>query len=377
MSDSGLVKLMGSCRSGRAKDNRRRPIKQPVKSYVPEVTKKLRRHPDYQDRRFSENQLKLEAEDLTDADKIMERYFSTITHDPLHERMKEHEISMHSQFSDSYERRRQRRMGRIEDVAKFQVKLVLRYVNQDTRPPRFIGKIASALQMEYGPLHASLLINNEILLEWNASNLVIPKRVDPYNGAQSTPILVSATVPDHMQIQRHLSKPFEEYDEVELLIDAVSQKIDLLQNLARVIALYNSLYYYDIIFKNCQNFVLDALNAIGCQNKPQFGGNLRDYFTHLKREGRVMAGFETHQQLNAYVMENHASLSHETMEYLLAQYFLFHMQGAMRSGNVEDWHCRDGECMMDYLEAKVDEKLLIMHRYLHTADNHALTISGQ
>lgn len=368
MAENSIVKffggLSGSCGSRRERRCNRYSHKRPMKSCVPDVIKKLRRHPDYQHHAL-ENQLKLEAEDLTDADRILERYFSSITHDPLYKRVKE-STSKCRGYLDTYERRTA--MHRVEDVARLQVKLLLRYVNKQAMPPpRFIGKLASALQMEYGPLHASLLINNTILLEWNSTSLVIPKLVDPYSTAQTGPILVSATVSDHMQIQRHLSQSFESYDEVELLFDAASKKIDLLRNLAGVIARYNSVCCYDLIFKNCQTFVLDALKALGCRDKPHFGGNLKEYFTHLKKEGFVRAGFQSHEQLNAYVIENRASLTQEKMEYLLAQYFLFHMQNVAESG---DWRCRDANCMMDYLEAKIDEKALIMHRYLRPSDTH-------
>lgn len=381
MSDSFIVKtfgeLIGSCASGRRVRGNRLSPKKPVKSCVPDVIKKLRRHPDYQDIISLENQLRDEAEDLVNPDRIMSRFFSTMTYDRVHEIIKEQENDHTSELLTTYDRsaRNIRSMHRVEDVAKFQVKLLLRYVDKQMASPKFIGKIASALQMEYGPLHASLLINNELLLEWNSSSLVVPKFVDPDMVSENTgPVLISATVSDHKQMRCQLSKPFEAYNEVELIFDAASEKIELLHNLARVIARYNSLYFYDVIFRNCQNFVLDALEAIGCKNKPQFDGNLKDYFSHLKKEGRVRANFETHDQLNAYVTEHHAQLTQENMEYLLAQYFLFHMGNVLRSGDLQDWNCKDQDCMMEYLEAKIDEKLMIMNRYLRpVADTHYQT----
>lgn len=140
-------------------------------------------------------------------------------------------------------------------------------------------------------------------------------------------------------------------------------------NLAKVIARYNSNYYYDVIFRNCQNFVLDALSAIGCEKKPEFKGHLGEYFTHLKKEGRVKAAFETHQELDIYVRQNLGTLTQENMEYLLAQYYLLHMQNVMKSSKLKDWNCTHGDCMMDFLEAKIDERLMIMHRYLQPVDS--------
>lgn len=371
MSDSTLIKtigdILGSCGNRRTNGGDRLSAKtRTMKSAVPEVIKKLKRHSEYADITL-ESQLRGEAEELISVDSIMERFFSTITYNLVDERIMEHERDQKSELESTYAKRVKtiQSINRVEDVAKFQVKLVLRYVNRHTTPPRLIGKLASALQMEYGPLHASLLINDEILLEWNASSLITPIFINASTCINARPMLVAATVPDHMQMHCQLSRPYETYDEVELILDAASKKMELLHKLARVIARYNSVYYYDVIFRNCQNFVLDALSAIGCQNKPQFGGKLQEYFTHLKKEGRVKADFESHTQLDSYVRENQSKLTQENMEYLLAQYFTFHMQNVIKSGNLEDWNCKDGDCMMDYLEVKVDEKLLIMHRYLH------------
>lgn len=368
MSDHKLVKALFSLseggRRGRVR-NDSTSSQSPVKSCVPDVIKKLRRHQDYQDIDCG-NQLKTEAEELTSAQSIMDRFFSSIIHDMVHERIKEKEMESTTDLTTTYERRKKtnRGIGIVENIARFQVKLLLRYINNTSQPPKLIGRLASAFQMEYGPLHASLLINNEILLEWNTSSLVIPKFIDP-TVERTGPVLVSATVQDHKHLQHQLSKPFEAYDEIELIFDAACKKGELLYDLARVIARYNSSYYYDVIFRNCQNFVLDALTAIGCKNKPEFSGNLREYFTHLKREGKVKADFETHTKLDAFVRENHTKLTPENMEYILAQYCIFHTRNAIKSGTIA---CQETNCMVDFLEAKIDHGMLIMHRFLRPVE---------
>lgn len=379
MSDNSFIKTIGflafSSGSGRVKLREESHARRPKKSCVPEVIKKLKRHPDYQDISLEksiglENHFKIEAEDLTDADRIMDHFFSSITHELVYKKIQQQETRRICELETTHERRAEifQAINGVEDVARFQVKLLLRYVDKRTSPPKFIGKLASAIQMEYGPLHASLLINNELLLEWNSYSLVIPKFIDP-NAADSTgPVLVSAMVPDVPQIQRQLSKPFEAYDEVDLIFDAGCKKTELLYNLAKVIARYNANFYYDVIFRNCQNFVLDALIAIGCEDKPEFKGHLREYFTHLKRVGRVKANFETHQELDAYATQNRSALTPENMEYLLAQYCLFHMQHVVKSGKLEDWQCKHSDCMMEFLEARIEERSMMMHRFLQPMD---------
>lgn len=365
MSDNSLVRAAGrlfsfsGCNMVKGHRESFSNCKRPMKSCIPTVIEKLRKHPDYQD--ACDNRLREEAEYLVNPDRIMDHFFSSFTHDMVHAKLVEKEEDNKSELVTS--RDSQRSQSRVEEAANFQVKLLLRYVDNDTSPPMVIGKVATALQMEYGPLHALLLINNELLLEWNSSSLIVPQYPDPNHTYEAVtgPVLVSATVQDHLQIQRHLSQPYEDYDEFELIFEATSKKMQLFHNLASVIAKYNSMYYYHAIFRNCQNFVLDALTAIGCKNKPEFGGKLKTYFTYLKTKGCVMVDFKTHEELDDYVRQNVDNLSPENMEYLLTQYFVFHMNSRSQLG----LSCNHTDCMMELLEAKIDHKQLIMNRYIN------------
>ena len=331
-----------------------------MKSTLPFVIKKLKNHPCYKD--AGENELRQEAEDLTDADKIMERFFSSITYKLVNDTFTDYQEDSERELLTTYEKKLQtaRSEARIEDVAKFQVKLLLRHVDGIQPPPKVIGKIAAILNMEYGPMHASLLINDEILLEWNSSDLVIPRFIDP----REKPVLVAATVKGHHKIQRHLSMPFQNYDEVQLMFDAASAKIELFNKLSVLIASYNSAYYYHTIFRNCQTFILDALAAIGCKEKPEFSDKLKEYFVQLKKKGKVKGEFHTHKELNTYVKENIARMSPANLEYLLAQYYLLHIESIRKCNNPENWQCSDEGCLMPLLEAKIREQDLIMNQYL-------------
>ena len=359
----------GSCGFGRNRRNEE-SIQRPVKSCIPSVIHKLKSHPEYRDRAYN-NELRQVAEDITERERIMVEYFSTITYNLVEEKIRECDEDGHKELLTSYDRRRHihKSMFRVEDVAKFHVKLLLRPVDRRRATPKVVGKIAAALQMEYGPLHAALLINNEILLEWNSSSLVLPQ-LTPIE--ENTRVLVAATVRGHDAIEQcRLSKPYSSYDEMDLIFDAASKKLELISKLAKVIALYNSLYYYDVIFRNCQHFVLDCLQAIGCKNTPQFDGKLKEYFEHLKQKGRVKADFHTHKELDDYVQQNISTLTQANMEYLLAQYYiLFHMESIAKCKRPETWQCSHPGCMMHFLEHKINEKELIMNRYF----NHQLTV---
>lgn len=106
MSDNQLIITVGkffASASGSGKVKLREVShKGPQKSCVPEVIKKLRRHPDYQDASF-QNHLKTEAEALTNADTIMDHFFSSITHDMVHEGIKQQEAE--SELETTHTRR--------------------------------------------------------------------------------------------------------------------------------------------------------------------------------------------------------------------------------------------------------------------------------
>lgn len=251
-------------------------------------------------------------------------------------------------------------------MARLEVKLLLKKV--DTPLPRFANTAASILRMEYGPLHTSLLINDQILLEWNTGSLVIPERYDGVN--QRYPIVTSVF---HRVNTVSLIR-YDPEEETDLIFRAALSKVDILNALVNVIARYNGQYFYHAISRNCQTFVIDALKAMGCENPPEFQGSLRTYFQNL-RAGRCQRQFADHDSLDRYVTERvlnaapEREMSVQEKEYLLAQYFLFHIRGITEAERPEEWACPVGGCQMGELEALVGEQVMEMHRFLRIEDS--------
>lgn len=344
------------------KSNAKSRLPVPNKSWQRTAIEKLKKHPSFTE--CGQNQLAIEAKDLIDPESIMNTYFSEIVHHPVADRVDEQVQESESVFVTSVEVEagKERSIWRVEDTAKLEVKLLLRGV--DTPLPNIARKAASILQMEYGPLHTSLLINGEILLEWNTSSLVIPERYDGMN--QRYPIMTSAM----HRVNTVSLITYDPKDETDLLFQAARSKIDILNALIRVISRYNGQYYYHTLSRNCQTFVVEALKAMGCENPPQFEGRLLSYFQKLKA-GNCQPEFETHNELDQYVVENVINapagtrLSSQEKEYLLGQYFLHHIRGLTEAEEPEQWACPVGNCQMKNLEAHVDEHTMIMHKFLH------------
>lgn len=333
----------------------------PNKSWQRQAVEKLRKHPSAAE--WGHNQLVIEAKDLTDHDSIMNMYFSDILHHQVADRVDEQLLEGRADFVTTVEveASRERSRWRVEDTAMVEVKLLLKKI--DTPLPRFANTAASILRMQYGPLHTSLLINNEILLEWNTGSLVMPER---YNGLnQRYPIMTSVL----RRVNTVSLIKYDTKDETELLFQAAMSKLDILNGLVRVIAQYNGQYFYNAISRNCQTFVIDALKAMGCKNPPDFQGNLRTYFENL-RAGRCQRSYADHAALDRYVEERvinapeGRALSTQEKEYLLGQYFLFHINGLTEAEQPEVWVCPIQNCQMGNLETLIGEEALCMHQFL-------------
>ena len=327
---------------------------------------KLKKHPSFQN--YGDNQLAIEARDLTDPESIMNMYFSNIIYHPVDvrvdEKMEEEDTQMLTSLESAASK--DRSLWRVEDTARFEVKLLLRRI--DTSMPRFTNRAASLLQMQYGPLHTSLLINDELLLEWNSSSLVVPERYDGTNPRY--PIVTSA-------VRRQSTVTLETYnpnDEVDLLFKATASKIDLANALIRVISRYNGRLYYDAIRRNCQTFVNDALRELGCENPPSFTGSLGEYYQRLKEGITQQPDFRTHSELDRHVSqyvterngEDTAELSSQDKEYLLGQYFEFHIREMTDHEDPDRWTCSEQKCQMGNLERHIDEKTMLLNRFIRT-----------
>lgn len=348
-------------------DGRARSRSASNKSFQRIAVNKLRKHRVHGEK--GENELSILAQELTHQEYIMNKYFSEIGYKLAGARVDERLEEAGSEFVTSTEEaaKTERSIWRVEDAAKFEVKLLLRKI--DSQIAGFARTAASLLKMEYGPLHTSLLINDEVLLEWNTSSLVEPESYDGIN--QQYPIMTSAL---HRVSSISLIK-YNPDDEIDLIFEATKSKLEMLNALIQVISRYNGQYYYHAIHRNCQTFVIDALKAMGCEDPPKFQGDLRGYFDSLKA-GNCQPQFRDHNALDCHVIasvtsptEGQGRLSSQEKEYLLGQYFLYHIPWMTESENPEEWTCPILHCQMEKLERHIDEQSMIMHRFLRIRDH--------
>jgi len=317
--------------------------------------------PEYRD--DPPNYIRMRARQLSCPEQIANTHFSTITHHLISRTIKKH----HSEMAKAPGSQHQHKIDQIEsaqrvdEVAKFEVKLMLRYVDSRVQP-EIVGRVAAALNMEYGPLHSYLLINDHIMVEWCDNSVIMPRIVNPEEDCVK---LASAVVQDIPKGKCNMTRPYRIEEETDLVFQAAEQKLKLVKKLATVIARYNNTHTYDPIIRNCQKFVSDVLHELGCKDKPRFSEGMQKYFKYLRENGKVLVEFESHDELDRYVEDNSSNLSTQNVEYLLTQYFLFHHRAFVQADMPKLWQCPSPQCMADFLEIKIKEETLVMSQFLH------------
>ena len=223
------------------------------------------------------------------------------------------------------------------------------------------------LRYEYGPLHAALEVGN-ITVEWGRESLVVPSYApsgtffsahvhDQGEWFDETYKLVKdMSLADRCKDRRR---------KIEILNNSAEKKEELLKKLADVIIDYNCNKKYSVYSCNCQHFVLDALAALGIKEPPEFSGRLKDYLQTLKKgKAHATSDFQTHEQLDEHVAKKLADMTTHDAEYLLCQYFQFHLPSIEASEDEDTWQCDAPNCQCKALEEWVQDHTLLLNQFL-------------
>lgn len=260
-----------------------------------------------------------------------------------------------------------RSLQRFEAVVSFPVKLILSDL-QNALPP-FVSSFARMLQLEFGPLHAALDIDG-ILVEWNDNGLIMPTTAEKEwvfrAGLQGN--YDKATQAMKSQVKDSIKRmDFEK--QIEQVFEVTKEKQQAINQLIQVILHYNETYDYHVLTRNCQHFVIDAMKALGVKEKPQFTGVFQEYFEELKKgkSKNIMEKFESHAALDEHVNTIvKPGLTQHDLEYLLCQYFMFHVSSRRQSPRAHnpDWCCEEEACRMSDIEDMLkDTRALVFRRF--------------
>lgn len=255
--------------------------------------------------------------------------------------------------------------SRIRNVAAFPVKLYLTSLPADSMITDG-NDYASMLETQYGPMHASLQIGH-IMIEWTTHSLVVPHSDIPTEPVIKTDITRSLTIASELQekaSEYKRSRRGTVTGEVDLKLEITKSVSSLLETIVQVIATWNRYKYFDAYGSNSQHFVQTIIAHMGIEELPQLQNPTMDaYIGKLKGDFRTEhhTSFERHADLDRYVGERVGKLSTREMEYLLTEYYRFHVAGragAMRGDG--EWRCTEGDCQMQRLEREIDGKELLI-----------------
>lgn len=284
------------------------------------------------------------AEELIDPVKLWEIYFSGVVLDPARDHI---EAGLDAELP----------LVQDNSGARFPIKLQMKPILSSGHYG-LQGQITSLLLRNYGSLHASLLIGDAIVLEWNTSGLVIPAGkpilitgADSGAGSEDTGVSTSSSS-----------------DIIEHEFEATIAKKEIVDKIIKIVIQYNKLVLFDPVVRNCQKFVADVLKELNYPPPPpQLEGKLDPYYEELKKSQKKNHKiFMTHTELDAHVHECLGrDLPTTTMEYLLLLYFRFHMTSLTECEKPERWSCEHHDCLMPRLEQRIDLKDTLAYRLLH------------
>ncbi len=311
------------------------------------------------------------AETLVDPDLMWSRYFSGLLDncfEAVEENLMESDVDLESSMEREEGKRRMKH--RAATACSLPIKLILTPLH---RVRTLARTFASRLEMQFGPLHASLQVG-QVVLEWNDSSLVTPYPCDYQDG------IFRVNLEKHSRWMDYVSHHHSSFEaaaaslnlagQTEQIFVIASKKTEMITSLIDVIIKYNRFYYYNLIDRNCQHFVKDCLDALGVQFPNEFKGGLQDYFKQLVAgcTPDIPKKFKTHRDLDKYVeSQDLTSMPQHDLEFLLVLYFRFHLESKDKLKEnrklLEEWVCQEQHCKMDEVEHQVKDQSLLIHKF--------------
>ena len=338
-------------------------------AYLPKVVKKVKKHPDFRD--LSDDEAREKAKQLTEVSEL-HADFSHLLDMQFEEQVcqtRDEADRLHygGKLANEPEREdaRIRAAERLKRVSEMPIKLQLSELKREFIPMRFaVDQFAKLFAAKYGLMHAALVVG-DVTLEWNESSLVVPEHevYDPniemdIRGDTAAMKAIAAREPAMQAAVKNINYNTQ----MEHIYTATVDRAKMIEALKEVIATYNKYYHYDMITRNCQTFVIEAMQAMGIKEPPKLTGRLKEYYLEL-RKGKQKApdDFKTHEELDQYIRKSQSTgefdqLTQHDKEFLLCLYFKFHLE-TLEEDKGED--CKVHDCMKGELEKAIDFPVIL------------------
>lgn len=252
----------------------------------------------------------------------------------------------------------------VQKVAAFPVKLYLTPLPPDANMTAG-NNHASTLETAYGPMQASLQIGYT-MVEWSSHHLVVPHFNIPSEAVIKTDITRSLKIASELREKAKEYKKFHRgtvTGEIDLMFEISKSVSSAIETVIQVIVSWNRYKYFHAYGSNSQHFVQNVIAVLGIEELPISSQNLSAYIGKLKDEfqGETHRSFHSHAKLDAYVKQNIGNLRTSEMEYLLTEYYRFHVASRVGAVRTEgEWRCTEEECQAQRLEREIDGKELLI-----------------
>ena len=338
------------------------------------MVKKLQMRLMASDPRLDANKSKKWAEILVDKEKTKEMFFrhliakqKKVTQEAVSGIQSDAEAYGERGFRNAEEQReaKQRVATRLREAGNLQVKVLLYELNQDEWKKSILRKVNRYVkQFQYGPFHVALQIG-DMILEWDVLSVVFPRQITHASGPENTIFSgnvhhveeLASTQFSQISVRSDAAATIEGYtDHVNSVVELGERREILLDELARVVVLYNRKYEYGLFSCNCQHFVTDVLQVLGIKDMELFQGKLRvkQHLDLLTMRGTSVPFYEfnSHADLDKYVRDNFDKLSDDDLEFCHCHYLLFHAWQKKRP-HIQAWQCPKHACYFTAVDLKL------------------------
>ena len=200
-----------------------------------------------------------------------------------------------------------------------------------------------------------------VLLEWNQTNLVIPKYIDtdcPIDpiGRLLFHADIHYRISGHAQIAVSIRTLITEPEEVEYGLGAVPKKAQLIENLIKVIAKYNRYYYFEKSVRNSHRFAEDCMKALGVKKHSEYTAQLHIHGERLmKGKLAVPTMYDHHEAIDDFVESERENGRLELLSVVDLEYLLFVYQRQFHDGDGAE--CERPNCKMVELRALLKKRM--------------------
>ena len=329
------------------------------RGYHPKVTAKLRNLPEYA--AASAEEVEIVLSNLTEYELFRTKYdcFPVAI----------------EQISKGYTYEAMADLARIEakqlhrDAAKSNVKE--RYKNLSRLPVRLMLQIKQAAQPPAkifdAQLDAVLLVVDHII-EWNATSLVLPRRIDlnKLPPTLMTPVLHGSEWSTYVSSQRSKVRTVVKSrsdklhkKEIDLVFKLTTKKDGVISAIVKTAINYNRNKQYHERDCNNLHFIRDVTAAMGIKKLPEIGeslGRQLEQSRQLCMETLPRTEFADHAELDDFIRDDDtlSRLNIRDVEYLIGKYFHFHVRHWERSNYPDQWTCQECDCQLKKLEEQLE-----------------------